>query len=373
MAAIYSKGTAWSAINKQDTALLKGIAILLIVTHNFFHLVKDTPAINEFNFGAWKFKSFLVQIIQEYPDTIRIVLTYLGHYGVQVFIFLSAYGLTKKYLTADIVYKDYLLDRFNKLYPAFLLSLLFYLAYGFVTHGPLGPLILIQDYWGAILLKLTLISNLLPNQALRPVGPWWFLSFIFQFYLVFPFLLSMARKYGEYTLAIISCAGILLSFLSRNSDVNVYFTIIGHMPELCLGIYLAGKDKLHVPYYMVFTIFLLFILGNLYFSFWLISHFCALILMLLIFNSVRHAIYKHGYVNNLLVFYGTLSMYLFFVHGFLREPMVSWAREYDNWAYSLLLSIAFLAIATISSYVLQTAELKIRQWLAQRELSPDLL
>jgi peptidoglycan/LPS O-acetylase OafA/YrhL len=233
--------------------------------------------------------------------------------------------------------------------------------------------LLIQHYWGAILLKLTLISNFFPSQALRPVGPWWFLSFIFQFYVVFPALLSMARKYGEYTLAIISCAGVLLSFLSRNSDVNIYFTIIGHMPELCLGIYLARRDKLHVPYYMVFTIFLLFILGNLYYSFWLISHFCALILMLLVFNSVRHTIRKHDHVNNLLVFYGALSMYMFFVHGFLREPMVVWAREYGYWTYSLLLCIAFLAITTISSYLLQTAELRIRQWFAQRESSPDLL
>ena len=112
----FSKGTVWTSLDKHESNIFKGIAILLIVTHNFFHLIKKgLPGENEFDFDPERFKSFLVLIVQEYPDIIRIVLHYLGHYGVQVFIFLSAYGLTRKYLSADPIYKYYLLERFNKI------------------------------------------------------------------------------------------------------------------------------------------------------------------------------------------------------------------------------------------------------------------
>lgn len=360
---LFSQGQKWSGISKNETVLFKGIAILLIVTHNFMHLIKEgVPGENEFTFHPERFRSFLTLIVQEYPDIVRIVLHYLGHYGVQVFIFLSAYGLTKKYLAEKIVYKEYLLDRFIKIYPAFILSILLFLAYGFLTDGPAGPLELLHAHWKAILFKLTLVSNFIPGMALKPVGPWWFLPFIFQFYLVFPIILVITRKYGACTLAVLSSTGILLSVISTYLGANVYYTIIGHMPELCLGVYLASKERLHIPYYATVAIILLFILGNLYLPFWFISHFCALILLLQIFGASKHALKGNTGTNKLLAFYGALSLHLFFVHGFLRWPLLAWARNFDNWAYSLLLCITFLAISTVASYFLYLVEQKIRHW-----------
>ena len=367
MKRMFLQGTVWTGISKQETAWFKGIAILLIAAHNFLHLIKDgMPGENEFSFNPERFQNFLMLLVQDYPDAVRIVLHYLGHYGVQVFIFLSAYGLTKKYLATRLVYGGYLLDRFGKIYPAFLLSVLLFLLYGLVTDGLQGPWKLVQLHWYAILLKLTLLSNFIPGMALKPVGPWWFLPFIFQFYLVFPFILGLSKKYGGRVLLVIACAGILGSYVFRNAEVNVYFTVLGHLPELCLGIYLAGRERLRVPYLAAFAVLILFILGNMYFPFWYLSHLCALILLLLAFNGLKRAIGAHARVNRLLVFYGSLSMYLFFVNGFLRWPLFIWARELDHWAASLLLCAAFLAIATVASYALSIAEQQIRRRCAQR-------
>ena len=201
------------------------------------------------------------------------------------------------------------------------------------------------------------------------MGPWWFLPFIFQFYFVFPVILVVSSKYGACTLGALSGAGVLVPYLAGNAGVNVYFTIIGHMPELCLGIYLAGRERLRVPHYTVLAIILLFVLGNRYLPFWYLSHLCALILLLLTFNAVKHAILENVRLNNLFAFFGTLSMYLFFVNGFLRWPLFVWARKFDHWAYSLMLCVTFLAIATVSSCGLQLAEQTIRRWYARAGVS----
>ena len=85
------------SLTKDDTLLLKGIAILLIVSHNFLHLVPPSPVENEFFFaherGAW----LALAICFEHPaEILHVLLAYFGHYGVVFFVLLSGYGLTKK-------------------------------------------------------------------------------------------------------------------------------------------------------------------------------------------------------------------------------------------------------------------------------------
>jgi len=41
-------------------------------------------------------------------------------------------------------------------------------------------------------LQLTLLANFVPGKAMSACGPWWFYSFIFQFYLVFPLMIRIA-------------------------------------------------------------------------------------------------------------------------------------------------------------------------------------
>lgn len=49
-------------------------------------------------------------------------------------------------------------------------------------------------------------------------------------------------------------------------NVNIYFTVLGHLPEFCLGMYIAKYDDagLHIPPALLLTAIALFVLGNLY-------------------------------------------------------------------------------------------------------------
>lgn len=40
------------------------------------------------------------------------------------------------------------------------------------------------------------ISNILPGFGLPPVGPWWFIPFIMQFYAIWPMLRRLTNKFG---------------------------------------------------------------------------------------------------------------------------------------------------------------------------------
>src|SRR4051812_43734901 len=78
-------------LDKKDTTILKALAIMAIVFHNFFHVAVKVHE-NEFDFDPARFSVFL-QTVRHPSLSIQALFAFYGHYGVQIFIFLSAYGL----------------------------------------------------------------------------------------------------------------------------------------------------------------------------------------------------------------------------------------------------------------------------------------
>jgi len=359
----------WKLLDKVDSSLYKGIAIFMIVTHNFMHLFPQ-PRENEFSFSLTRTLDF-IHLISNSPETsFRVTSSFLGHFGVQIFVFLSAYGLTKKYLSTKMSCWPFIGQRLFKIYPAFVLAILAWLIVdGWIKTGgePLGPIKIL--YWGidGVLLKLALLSNFIPGQALNPIGPWWFIPFIFQFYVAFPLLLSYFVQWKGYGLAILSVSSILLTALlgGKIGDVNLYFTIIGHLPEFCLGVYLAGRDKNNIkvsPFVIIFA-FIMFILGNFYELFWYANHISFLVLLLALFCYLTPLIKANYIFRNTLLFLGVLSMELFLVNAFLREPFIDWAMESN----SELITIVLCVISFLTSIIVALA-LKKSEKLLMRKL-----
>ena len=80
-------------LTRNDSAVLKALAILLIAAHNFFHQVKPFPGENEMAFGEATFRNTVEQIAANPLDAFHPLVSFFGHYGVHVFILLSGYGL----------------------------------------------------------------------------------------------------------------------------------------------------------------------------------------------------------------------------------------------------------------------------------------
>ena len=77
-------------LDRWDSLVLKGGAIIAIALHNYFHLISPVHE-NEFSFDPSNFYALLKSF--QYPtQLIPALFSYFGHFGVRVFIFLSAYG-----------------------------------------------------------------------------------------------------------------------------------------------------------------------------------------------------------------------------------------------------------------------------------------
>ena len=142
----------------------------MIVLHNFMHLF-PTPKQLEFKFSDERFPNFINSIFEP-ENIIQATLSYFGHIGVQIFIFLSAYGLTKSWIANKPKYWRYIQKRFLTIYPSFLLAICVYtIVTTQLEYGILGPLKIL--YWNiySILLKISLISYFIPNESLSIVGP----------------------------------------------------------------------------------------------------------------------------------------------------------------------------------------------------------
>ncbi|WP_131904140.1 acyltransferase family protein [Cocleimonas flava] len=362
----------WHTLSSNETLIMKGIAILMIAMHNFMHLF-PFPKENEFDFSFERTSSMLNLLWTEPENSIRVLASFFGHFGVEVFVLLSAYGLTKKYLKHPLIYWQFIGERIFKIFPAFIIAIVIWLALeGFYSHGIFGPFKMLSMHYQEILLKLTLLSNFIPDKALEPIGPWWFIPFIFQFYFVFPFLLKLHERWQETGLIALSAFCLVFTDTVEGHlyGVNLYYTIVPYIPVFALGLCLAKKDTLiseiHIPKSFVALALVIFILGNIYQHLWVLSNISFILLFLVLMNIVIPKI--KGSLHRLLIFTGQISMGLFLVNGFLRFPMVRWAIEKDNWLYTLVLCFVFLAISYIMAVVvirlerLLTSTLKANQY-----------
>lgn len=95
---IFTK-TVYLDLSRRDTSLLKGLAILLVVFHNYWHNISGAPLESEFFLRKHSLYEWLYQIIDKPWDFLHPTMSVFGVYGVHIFIFLSGYGLTKKILS----------------------------------------------------------------------------------------------------------------------------------------------------------------------------------------------------------------------------------------------------------------------------------
>ncbi len=344
----------------EDTTFFKGITILLIVLHNFFRKLSPYIGENEQYFDFNNIKRFTALVINEPLYSFQAFFSFLGHYGVQVFLFLSAYGLTKKYLNSTVTYGYFLQTRFKKIYPVFILSVLFWAFYVGLKYG--GPLQVICDHWESLWMKLLLISNFVPGELYTINGPWWFLSLIFQFYILFPLLLKIENQYGYYILLMLSFFSLLLSYLLQPYlDIRLGGTVFMHLPELTLGIIFAKRGEVKIPLLFFGALIVIFILSNYYLFFWYFSYISIVLILLLVIQGIYT--YSDGLFKSIIMLCGSLSMYIFFIHGFLRNPWIGFAEYFTNWYMNIFFCMIFVSAVLISSVLMK----KIHQLLLNRK------
>jgi peptidoglycan/LPS O-acetylase OafA/YrhL len=351
-----------AAFDLRDTDALKGVGILAIVLHNFFHSLPHAVIENEFAFVPGNFQRFLGTVTDP-RQTIQTLFSFLGHFGVQLFIFLSAYGLALKYWTTPS-WSAFVWSRIRKLYPMFFLAVGLWLVLRVFEYGLDFPAFVWTQADELALTALAVI-NLVPGYGLPPVGPWWFLAFIVQFYCLWPALARLCRRTGAAGLLIIAVLCVAFTalvgpILVQKWAIDLVETPIGHMPELCLGVAVA-RYGIRVGPLSALVALGVFILGNLYDPVWPLTFVSVLLILLYAYQLTGRFLRNTRFITTL----ATVSMPLFFVNGFLRSPFRLISIHFGRWYVTLLAGVLFAAFSVAVAYGM----LKLEQRLFSRQLS----
>ncbi|KAA6465176.1 acyltransferase [Acidobacteria bacterium AB60] len=307
-------------LDGRDTIILKGVAISLIVLHNFFHAVSPAEG-NEFAFHPGDFAVFLDAV--RHPSlAIQAMFSFFGYLGVPIFIFLSAYGLAKSHWEDEASWTAFLLGRIRKLFPVFGLVILPWML-GEAVH--VGVHTFATSVVPQIALMLSGVSPLVPGGGMPPVGPWWFIPFILEFYALFFALRWLTKEFGWAGLVVLALAGVAISSVAEPVlapwKINLYETPLGRLPTLCLGIGVA-RYPLRVKTPLVVLAGAVLLLGNEFRSLWPFTFTAASVLALWGYMELRGLLRESRTLARL----GRYSILIFLLNGIVRDDLVRFAR-----------------------------------------------
>ena len=296
----------YNFLSKDDSLYLKGLAILLIVLHNFFIKIPPVTLANEFFFHI----SFLQEAWNNFSvtESLNIVLSFIGYGGIYIFFFLSGYGLSKKMRLNDDPF--YAIKRIWQLEKLLLIGLVVYLIFNPLSFNFLH-----------IINALSLTNNFFFKNLHQIEGSWWFLFCLAQLYVIFyPLYRFIGKNKNNFLLIIylyimLAYIGSPLSILLED-DEFFYRIFIGHIPEFCLGIFVATYEN-SLPllqnkktYFYALTVgIIIFILCQLTFWLWIFSGLAFVAIFISSYKLLK------GYVANKYIKYlGKISPYVYIIH-----------------------------------------------------------
>lgn len=334
-------------LTKHDTSVIKGIAILCIVLHNYFHYVTPFTGENEFDFKPERITTFIDLIANNPFDIINKIFSYLGHYGVEAFILISGYGLAKSMQKNRPDWLQFIVGRMKKLYPLIITGIILYIATIFVVNHQL----ISETNCYSIIRKLFFIHTLIPGDGLSTIGPWWFFGLIFQLYLIFPLIFKLIEKHGTKAFLIIASASLLVIYCETFGVIsNEYITVMqnapGHLAEFALGIWIAQNCGKKIPNIIVFLAMMAIVLGNCHIAFFPLTFISVAFITAWISTAIHISTHKF----KLLAFIGSLSMIMFVTNGYIRDAFI-YNIELNNCAKTYIFSLIFLITLTVVSFI----------------------
>ena len=223
---------------------MRGIAILAIMLHNYCHYVKGIVKENEYQFLERHCDQLWV--VMTSPDEFlpMHLLSFFGHYGVPVFLFLSGYGLVMKYESSPVPTVgqrsavrsawDFILYHYLKLLRMLIVGFTLFLMVDAVTPGRF------PFHWDHVIAQLLMYINVLPepDKIIWP-GIYWFFGLMMELYVVYRLLLY--RRRSLYVVLLIALCWLLQVFCEPDGEMlnRLRYNFIGGMLPFGVGIIVA--------------------------------------------------------------------------------------------------------------------------------------
>ena len=316
---IASMKISLKSLTVQQITIIKGIAISIIVLHNFIHLLTGIGE-NQMNFDPIRISNLLNMVTSNPTSALNLILSFFGHFGVQLFVFASGYGLVKKHQNnVNFSFKKFIIPKIIKIYSLLAVGLLFFF-------------VIFANEMTAIKVAKTLISSLslcnnFFSERIFLYGPWWYFSLAVQLYLLFPLIFRFINKNSNKNFYIsLITSGLLIYALfpiTEHFNIPIFGICIGHLPEFILGIGFARYAELIINSKIFLLALIIFVASNLSIYLFPLSFISATIILLtLLYPIYNDTICKNkngqNIISKIFFFLGTISMFMFALNGHIR-------------------------------------------------------
>ena len=347
-----------SLLTRAECNALRGIAILGIFLHNFCHWLNPVVKENEYQYFQhnvdW-FAQCAARVNELFPAH---VISFFGHYGVPVFLFLSAYGLEMKYGNGQgkapdgrrVVVSSFVRYHYLKLFKMMIVGFICFTVVDAMTAGSwhynvaqiVGQLLMINNFYDQ------------PDRNIWP-GPFWFFGLMLQLYVVYRLLLY--RRHWGWTVGLMAVCTVAQLFMDpEGENLNYWrYNFMGGMLPFGLGLLFAryGNKVMLVNLtfgsflmsWVVCSFFIVSASGSFYT--WVIvpALVCYASVYFIKTVSTLPLPWLRARIGYVLGWLGNVAAAPFVIHPAIRKVFITVSRQGDIYTGLLLYAIASLGAA----------------------------
>lgn len=336
-------------LSRAECTAMRGIAILAIVLHNYCHFIGRIVKENEYQFFNSNNDRLWNAITN--PDELLPVhlLSYFGHYGVPVFLFLSGLGLVKKYEQGDkVATLPFVRYNYLKLLRMLIVGFSLFIIIDILTPGRF------QFHWYNVLAQLLMYINVLPepDRIIWP-GIYWFFGLMIELYIVYRVLLY--RQKNLWVIALIAICWALQAFCDPEGETlnRLRYNFIGGMLPFGLGILFARVSRKEndcfltrnwqFPYWKLLVTLLVSTVLIVAMSFW--YHSWLFVPVLVIIGTISLVKLIPKWMLSIITWVGSVSAAMFVAHPIARKLFITVAWKQDIYDGLMLYIIAVVALS----------------------------
>ena len=344
-------------LSRTDCNAMRGLAIIGIFLHNYCHWLNPVVKENEYQYFQQNVDWMTSSICA--PDSLlpMHILSYLGHYGVPIFLFLSAYGLVMKYekknaeLPSTISFIRY---HYMKLFKMMIIGFVAFTMLDLITPGA-------HNYkFIDIVAMVGMFNNILPkpDDIIWP-GPYWFFGLMLQLYIVYK--LFLCRRSSVIVLLIMAaCVFGQLFFDAEGEALNRYrYNFMGGMLPFGLGVlyarYGCKMTKWGYASLFVMSSLLVCVLSNSFLGWTFVPAFVCTASVGFVKILDRSTFVS---IKTFLIWMGSISAALFICHPITRKIFIPISKNGDYYAGFLLYVISSICLAWLFNKLIKRVPLK---------------
>lgn len=324
-------------LTKEQCHNIKGLAILIIMIHNFAdHLLGINC--NEMYYTQYVTDAFMANLFTK--SSLWYIFSFAGWIAVAPFLFLSGYGLSKKYGNQEIGYavfvKRHVIKLLKLLVPIYLL---YVLVSCLVFHTEFS----LQSFIAHLTFTINLFKFDNSGFIIDP-GVYWFFGAILQFYLIFPIIKNLRTRWLWAILVAFLLIYYFNLFVISNDDFSEWtrHNFIGWTVPFVLGM-IAARTRISLTKSQC----LILLPISLVVLFLCLTH-KTLAPFTEVFTIISFISLVHLFTLKSFSYLGIISASLYVIHPFVR---MIFYNSFDAEGRVLALTIAYMIITIILSYL----------------------